>query len=302
MAASSLRLLVSLFVVVVFFSFPRSLAARSSLCPRSDLGFLDDVKSQCPVWIDRSLPLEVSGETLDRELGLAQRNTYTSVFFYASWCPFSSNYRPIFNVLSSMFPNIRHFTVEESSAMPSVFSRYGIHSFPAILLANKTSMVRYHGMKDLSSLVEFYKETTGLDPAAYFVVDKLSDSRNMRSRWSRDQPLRDIVTDEPFLALGVLFVILRMIIHSFPVVFSWMRAFWVSYAWHLNLWVIGGSSQLLERVLHAVDIKRLWSKIRLFNKTRNFRKGASNARVWASSLTSVSLGESSSSRVALSNS
>lgn len=127
----------------------------------------------------------------------SQKSAYYSVFFSASWCPFSSNARPIFNTLSSMFPQIKHLAVEESSSMPryvksycthyiccikvymicflsmktvfaisshmlcSVFSRYGIHSFPAILLANGTMMVRYRGSKDIDSLVNFYKKTTG---------------------------------------------------------------------------------------------------------------------------------------------
>jgi hypothetical protein len=43
----------------------------------------------------------------------------------------------------------------------SLFSRYGVRAFPAILLVNETSMVRYRGTKDLKSLVDFYKETTG---------------------------------------------------------------------------------------------------------------------------------------------
>jgi hypothetical protein len=48
-----------------------------------------------------------------------------------------------------------------ASAYCSLFSRYGVRGFPAILLVNETTMVRYRGSKDLISLVDFYKETTG---------------------------------------------------------------------------------------------------------------------------------------------
>lgn len=48
-----------------------------------------------------------------------------------------------------------------ASAYCSLFSRYGVRGFPAILLVNETTMVRYRGSKDLSSLIDFYKETTG---------------------------------------------------------------------------------------------------------------------------------------------
>jgi len=60
----------------------------------------------------------VSGDVLDNNTGDAQKNTYYSIFFYASWCPFSRKTRPIFDALSSMFPQIRHLAIEESSAMP----------------------------------------------------------------------------------------------------------------------------------------------------------------------------------------
>ncbi|KAF8403978.1 hypothetical protein HHK36_012088 [Tetracentron sinense] len=103
----------------------------------------------------------VDKESLDRALSSSQRNVYTAVLFYASWCPFSHGVRSTFNVLSSMFPQIRHLAVEQSSAMPSVFSRYGIRSLPSILMVNQTARVWYYGAKDLCSLVHFYKRITG---------------------------------------------------------------------------------------------------------------------------------------------
>ncbi|KAG0489137.1 hypothetical protein HPP92_007948 [Vanilla planifolia] len=96
----------------------------------------------------------VSGDTLDKELELAKNGAYYAVLFYAPWCPFSRSIRPIFDLLSSMFPETQHLVVEESSAMPSVFSRYGIHSFPSILLANRTARIKYHGSKDIDSLAK----------------------------------------------------------------------------------------------------------------------------------------------------
>jgi len=43
----------------------------------------------------------------------------------------------------------------------SFFSKYGIHSLPAILLVNQTSRFKYHGPNNLLSLLEFYKRKTG---------------------------------------------------------------------------------------------------------------------------------------------
>ncbi|KAJ0242670.1 hypothetical protein HA466_0206110 [Hirschfeldia incana] len=52
-------------------------------------------------------------------------NDYVSVLFYASWCPFSRVVRPKFDMLSSMFPQIKHLAVEHSQALPStsIFTR-----------------------------------------------------------------------------------------------------------------------------------------------------------------------------------
>jgi len=258
--------------------------------------FVHGVRSQCPVWIERFPPEEVGGDKLDKDLAHAQGKSYYSILFHASWCPFSRKVQLTFDALSSMFPQIRHLAVEESSAMPSVFSRYDIHSFPSILIANRTSKIQYHGPKDLISLVKFYKETTGFDPVACFSVEEPPNSGSRMPLNLRDGPLREIITSEPYLAFSVVFICMKVFVCFFPVIISRIKAFFVMYALHLNLGIFGEWNNLLERVLHVIDLKKLWSKLRLCNKTRNFQKGAKNAQVWASSLASVSLGESSSSR------
>ncbi|KAG0490910.1 hypothetical protein HPP92_007773 [Vanilla planifolia] len=269
------------------------LSAQPPLCPRSDLpGVAEYLRSQCPLWIERSLPDEVSGDTLDKELELARNGAYYAVLFYAPWCPFSRSIRPIFDLLSSMFPETQHLVVEESSAMPSVFSRYGIHSFPSILLANRTARIKYHGSKDLDSLVQFYGETTGQAPLAYFSVDQPKEKTNFVQPWKG--PTGEFIKTEPYLTISLLFIILRVFSYMFLKFVSQIKALWTSYARHrVNLGIFGELSQLLVRVMHVIDLKRAWSKLRLSNKKRTFHKGAKSARVWASSFTSVSLGESS---------
>ncbi|KAJ8458997.1 hypothetical protein OPV22_031923 [Ensete ventricosum] len=302
MAGSSLHLLeLYLLFSVASLTFPQSLAAIvPPLCPRSGIAFLDDLGSRCSRWIELSSPQEVSGEMLERELSNDQ-SAYYSVLFYASWCQFSSDIQPIFDALSYIFPEIKHLLVEESSVMPSVLSRNGIHSFPAIMLLNGTTRFRYHGSKDFTSLVHFYKRSTGLDPITYLEIDQ-SSSGNARTVIVQVEPIRDLITKEFYLTFAVLFICLKIIMGFFPVIYLRSKSFWVSHVWPLNLRILHESSLLLEKILQVVDIKRLWSNIRLSNKTRNFQKGASNARVWASSLTSVSLNESSSSRLAVKDS
>lgn len=270
--------------------------ATPPLCSRSDLaGLADALRSQCPLWIERSSSEEVEGDTLDEKLAHVKDGAYFSLLFYASWCPFSRNIKPTFDALSSMFPQIWHLTIEESSAMPSVFSRYGIHSFPSILLANRTAGIRYHGSKDLDSLAHFYSQTTGQDPAAYFSVDQQKEKTKVVQPCHRSAG--ELLKKEPYLTFSLLFIISRALTYFFPKFISQIKAFWMLYTFrlHVNLSTLSELSQPLVRFLHVIDMKRAWNKLRLSNTTRNLHKGAKNARVWASSLASVSLGESSSS-------
>uniref|UniRef100_A0ACD6A956 Uncharacterized protein n=1 Tax=Avena sativa TaxID=4498 RepID=A0ACD6A956_AVESA len=269
-------------------------------CPRI-VGppFLDPLGSRCPsARIEPSPPLEVTGDAFDKELNLHRSGSSYSILFYAAWCPFSSNFRPIFEALSTVFPQIHHLAVEESSAMPSLFSRYGVRAFPAILLVNKTTMVRYRGTKDLQSLIDFYKETTGLNPIAHVDVIQKESPGSLGPVMTGGRSLRKMAKDEPFMFLSVLFIILKVAAHFVPTVMSRLRAFLTVRVTNLNLGIRRVSSQLMERALTVLDVKRLWSKLRLSSKTRDLRKGASNARAWASSFASVSLGEPSSSRQA----
>ncbi|KAM3279149.1 hypothetical protein ACQJBY_046449 [Aegilops geniculata] len=268
-------------------------------CPRgAGPPFLDALGSRCPraARIVPSPPLEVRGDAVDKELNLRCTGASCSILFYAAWCPFSSKFRPIFEALSIMFPQIHHFAVEESSATPSLFSRYGVRGFPAILLANETTMVRYRGTKDLKSLVQFYQETTGLDPITHIDVDQQESTGSLGSVMPGGQSLRKMAKDEPFVFLGALLIIMKVAAHFVPTVISQLRAFLIVRVQNLNLRIRRGSSQLMERAFTVLDVKRLWSKLRLSSKTRDLSKGASNARAWASSFASVSLGEPSSLR------
>ncbi|ONH94241.1 hypothetical protein PRUPE_7G006000 [Prunus persica] len=271
------------------------LASSSALCPHESEFFRYSLQSQSHISISPYPPLKVDGNFLERALATKQRTGYTAVLFYASWCPFSCSMYPTFGMLSFMFPQVEHLAIEQSSALPSVFSRYGIHSLPSILIVNQTSRVRYHGLKDLYSLVRFYQTITGLEPVQYFdgnqsVILKSSEKSIIQSM--SNMSLREISRSEPYLVFAILFLCLRALLYIFHRVLACLQAFWVLYVPHFNLGIFGETSQIMGRILHMVDVRRIWNKLRLC-KTQNFHKGAKNARVWASSLTSVSLGESS---------
>eukprot|EP00268_Persea_americana_P023076 TRINITY_DN22764_c0_g1_i7.p1 TRINITY_DN22764_c0_g1~~TRINITY_DN22764_c0_g1_i7.p1 ORF type:complete len:278 (+),score=32.80 TRINITY_DN22764_c0_g1_i7:149-982(+) len=251
-------------------------ASATVFCPPQTLAFVSTLESQCPLSLSTELPaaLEVAGEFLEGALSSDQSNTHTSILFYASWCPFSQSVRSTFDILSSMFPQIKHFTVEESSIMPVVFSRYGVHSLPSILIANQTSSTRYCGSKDLSLLIPFYKRTTGFDPLVDFTKHESSYLGSLKSLpW--DGSLSEILRREPFLVFSLLFLFLKALLYSFPKMLACLREFWVSQCWRPNVGIIGETGLLLERIVHVIDIKRAWSRLRF----------CENARIWASSPT-----------------
>lgn len=108
-------------------------------------------------------------------------------------------------------------------------------------------------------------------------------------------PVKEITKKEPYLTFAVVFLCLRLLFAASPKVLSRLKAFWASYIPHLNLEIFGETSQILVRILPSVDIKKMWAKLGVF-KVRNFCASARNARVWASSVASVSIGGPSSAR------
>ncbi|XP_058187363.1 5'-adenylylsulfate reductase-like 5 isoform X2 [Rhododendron vialii] len=240
----------------------------------------------------------MDGKSLDGGLSSTQTNVYIAVLFYGSSCPFSNAIRTKFAALSTMFPQIKHVMVEQSSAMPSVLSRYGIHSVPSILVVNRMVKTQYYGSKNLSSFVQFYKGTTGLDPILDLTEDQGSYSESglkFLYPW-KGNSAKEILMMEPYLVFSALFLFLRVYLYLFPRMISNLIALWFAFVPHLNMGFLGELSHLLGRVLHVIDFQKVWSKLRRC-KTRNLHNGARSARVWASSLASVSLGETSSGRL-----
>lgn len=137
----------------------------------------------------------------------------------------------------------------------------------------------------------------GFRPIQYFADDQQSNLWNKKSTMKSlmNLSLKEIASMEPYLAFSILFLFLRILLCVFSKIVSRVRAFWISYVPHLNLQIFGETGQVMGRVLQVIDVRRIWNRLRLC-KTRRFHERARSARVWASSLASVSLGESSSAR------
>ncbi|KAL8211356.1 hypothetical protein R6Q57_005793 [Mikania cordata] len=288
--ASSMKspVLLMLIMLSFLFSMCSSSPPLSSMCYPQMNPFLRDLQLQCPTTIASSSAIEMDGESVDNLLSSSKTNAYTAILFYASWCPFSKIVQPKFDVLALMYPQIKHVKVEQSSTLPSLFSRHGVHSVPSILIANKTARVHFHGPKDIHSLSEFYQITTGLEHAMNITED--DNSPQALYSWNQTS-----LKDEPYLVLSLLFVLLKAFLFLCPDIVTNVIALWVTYVPRLNLAIFGESKQLLTRAFHLFDVKSAFSNLKL-SKSRKFHDGARSARVLASSLATVSLGETSSAR------
>jgi len=252
---------------------------------------------------------ELDAVSLEAAFDILQRssNTYIAVLFYASWCPFSKQCRPVFNVLSSMFPTIHHVAVEESASKP----RYGVHSFPALFLQNQTSRVRYHGSRKLDSILHFYENITGIKSispdfatqasgSSLRDLDRVKDVENgVHCPYSWAKSPEKLLQQDTYLILAILFLVLRMLHFLFPKVLIWLKRVWKRHVWPVNGAILRENHPtFIEQILYIFNVNRIKTSLKLC-KGRNFQEGAMNARAWASkSLASVSLGEGSSSKVA----
>ncbi|CAM8895861.1 unnamed protein product [Rhodiola kirilowii] len=282
------------FVVTCLIIFIAS-TTSSPLCHVQPHPWLNTLQSFCPLYyhFPPNSPLQVDGDFFDQTVAKLGSG-HIAVLFYATWCPFSREALPIYEALSFMFLEINHLTVEQSSVMPSVLSSYGIHSFPAILIVNQSSNVRYNGPRDLSSLIQHYKKTTGAEPVQYMTSDHLM-SLTTRERSdtliSSDSSLKEMLSREPCLIFSILFVMLRLLHLILPRALACAKAVWLRFIIpQMNLEIYGGTSQILGRALNIIDVKRFWTKLKLC-KNNNFHQRARSARVWASSLASVSVGD-----------
>ncbi|KAL7127749.1 hypothetical protein ABFS83_14G272200 [Erythranthe nasuta] len=238
--------------------------------------------------------------TLQKALNIIHKNEhdYVALLFYSSWCPFSGPFRPSFSLLSSIFPSIPHFAVEESAVRPSILSKYGVHGFPTLLLLNSTMRMRYQGSRTLDSLISFYNEFTGIkasDNGVSFDTIGCSGNNEKNENYQETCPFpwakspENLFQQETYLTLATIFVILRLLHYIFPTIRRCTRLAWRRYTVHVSV------SSLWEHL--SVYLNQVLNYIKNPRKKSNLQEGAKNAKAWASkSLATVSFGDASSSR------
>ncbi|KAF6148712.1 hypothetical protein GIB67_019320 [Kingdonia uniflora] len=240
--------------------------------------------------------------SLQKVLNLVHSNSqeYVAVLFYASWCPFSRSCRPTFATLSSWYPSIRHFAVEESSIRPSILSRYGVHGFPTLFLLNSTMRVRYHGSRTINSLVNFYSDVTGTNPLDQKALEnngnqsnltKLEDNEQENCPFSWAKSPENMLRQETYLTLATIFVVLKFLYVLLPSLLAHARA------WRRHIRITSLRTLCEQPLALFNQATQLFKGLKEPCKRSNLQEGALSARAWASkSLASVSIGEASSSR------
>ncbi|XP_022739101.1 5'-adenylylsulfate reductase-like 4 [Durio zibethinus] len=277
--------------------------------PISDT-ILDFRHSYCPINSDFRESIDFVGVaegdevSLQKALNMVHKisREYVAVLFYASWCPFSISFRPSFSVLSSSYPSIPHFAIEESAVRPSILSKYGVHGFPTLFLLNSTMRVCYHGNRSFESLSAFYSDVTGIKNKSLdeTSLDKIGDMSNNEKHnstepdscpfsWARSP--ENLLGQETYLAMATTFVLFRLFYLLYPTLLVFARFTWRQLIRNVKL------GSLLEHPL--AYLKRA---IQLFNSLkepckRSNLQGAMNARAWASkSLATVSIGDANTNR------
>ncbi|KAG6438155.1 hypothetical protein SASPL_103092 [Salvia splendens] len=280
----------------------------SFFAPRSDVCYISRDRFSHPVGVIEG-PVTMNSTLKGNEVALQKalhmvhknENDYASVLFYSARCPFSGTFRPKLSVLSSIYPSIPHFAIEESSVRPSILSKYGVYGFPTLILLNSTMRMRYQGSRTMESLIAFYGDVTGLktsftDPV---YLDKIgcsgSDERHNNHQetcpfpWARSP--ENLLQQETYLALATIFVIMRLLYCTFPTLHRYGQLAWRRYiinASFSNLWE--------HSVVHINRLLQLFKSLNEPGKKSNLQEGAKNAKAWASkSLATVSFGDASSS-------
>ncbi|KAJ9166579.1 hypothetical protein P3X46_021309 [Hevea brasiliensis] len=285
--------------------------SRVSMCPRESVvdlifEFLDRSyvvfgSVESPDFVGVTEGDEVS---LQKALSMVYKNShkYVAVLFYASWCPFSRSFRPGFSLLSSLFPSIPHFAIEESSIRPSILSKYGVHGFPTLFLLNSTMRDRYHGSRTLGSLVAFYTDVTGIKTASLNKgsLDKIVRPSNLEKHDRNDQEScpfswarspENLFRQETYLALATAFVFVRLIYIFFPTLLVVAQFAWRRHIQNLRL-----GSLLKHPWAYLNGIIQIFNSLKEPCRKSNLQ-GAMNARAWASkSLATVSIGDAGTSR------
>ncbi|MCO5583729.1 hypothetical protein L7F22_037643 [Adiantum nelumboides] len=181
--------------------------------------------------------LQVNGTDLQRSLRIlsSQETTYAAVLVYASWCPFSRALRPLFEYLSSSFPSIYHFALEESALQRSAFSHYGASSYPVLFLHNKTAKIRYQGKRTFSAIAEFYEDYSGLQPVIhpFKIVDQELSLKQQQQELPTSLSQEGKLHDDVYLLLSFIFLLSRGLFYLLPKLSSLFKHYWVGKgSWH----------------------------------------------------------------------
>ncbi|KAL5558986.1 hypothetical protein UlMin_035197 [Ulmus minor] len=281
-----------------------------NFCPAESI--IDSIfrlgESNCPPYGDsRSFGFNVVTEgnevSLQKALNMVHKNSYdyVAVLFYASWCPFSRTFRPTLSIVSSLYPSIPHFAIEESAIRPSILSKYGVHGFPTLFILNSTMRVRYHGSRTPGSLIAFYSEVTGISTASLdqISLDKTgspsthdkqdsTEQENCPFSWARSP--ENLLRQETYLALATAFVLLRLLYLIFPALLVLAQCAWRRYIQNMRL-----GSFFEHPLAYLKRAMQLLDSLKKPCKRSNLQEGAMNARVWAS-LATVSISNASTSR------
>ncbi|KAJ0235591.1 5'-adenylylsulfate reductase-like 4 [Hirschfeldia incana] len=267
-----------LLLVIVFGNLTSvAFSVSAPICaPRSVKDYTFESRDPtCPLSDESHVRLAVTeGDErwLQTALDMIHKNKcdHVALLFYASWCPFSTSFRPTFHVISSLYSSIPHFAIKESSVKPSTLSKYGVYGFPTLLLVNSTMMARYRGTRLLDSLVTFYTDVTGIETFDKIFIEKSvlpvaphlkgnednTEPENCPFTWARSP--ESMIRQETCLALAAVFVLLRLLYLVYPALVVLMKYIWRRIAHNtrqerLQEHTVGFLSRAVQLCMHLIE-------------------------------------------------
>jgi thiol-disulfide isomerase/thioredoxin len=85
-------------------------------------------------------------------------NGLTLYFFYADWCPHCRNFKPTWAELendSSISANLQGVDCTDNNNTPALATKYGVSSFPTLILVNGSNKKEYSGARTASAIKSF---------------------------------------------------------------------------------------------------------------------------------------------------
>jgi thiol-disulfide isomerase/thioredoxin len=81
------------------------------------------------------------------------KDTIEIMLFKAEWCGHCKKFQPVWNTLKQNYGNKYVFTLYDSEKDKEEFKKWGVNSYPTIIINNKGNLLDYNGSREMEDMV-----------------------------------------------------------------------------------------------------------------------------------------------------